>query len=223
MRRWLSPLALLTLLLGLGSLAHADETPNVAPAGFTALFDGKTLKGWKVLGGKQEAWVVNEKGGTFHTTKGGGGWLMSEKEYGNFELRLQFKVPAGANSGVALRAPMKGDPAYQGMEIQILDDAAPGYKGIQKYQHTGSIYGVVPSSSQPNKPLGEWNSYRIVCKGTKVTIELNGKTIVDANLDDHKAKHAKAHPGILRDKGHVGVQDHGGKIEFRNVFIKELD
>ena len=211
----------LALLLAFAAHAADEDKPNVAPEGFTSLFDGKTLTGWKVHGGKIEAWVADEKAGTFHTTKGGGGWLMSEKEYGNFELRLQFKVPKGANSGVALRAPMKGDPAYQGMEIQILDD--PNYKGLQKWQHTGSIYGVVASSSQPNKPLGEWNSYRIVCKGPKVTVELNGTKIVDANLDDHKEKHAKAHPGILRDKGHVGVQDHGGKIEFRNVFIKELD
>jgi hypothetical protein len=220
MRCFTLPLA--ALLLGLLHAAESD-TPNVPPEGFTALFDGKTLKGWKVLGGKQEAWVVDEKAGTFHTTRGGGGWLMSEKEYGNFELRLQFKVPPGANSGVALRAPMKGDPAYQGMEIQILDDPAPVYKGIKDWQRTGSIYGVVPSSSQPSKPLGEWNEYRIVCKGRQVTIELNGKKIVDANLDDHTAKHAKSHPGLLREKGHVGVQDHGGKIEFRNVFIKELD
>lgn len=212
----------LALLIALGAHA-ADDKPNVAPEGFTSLFDGKSLKGWQVLGGKLESWVADEEAGTFHTTKGGGGWLMSEKEYANFELRLQFKVPAGANSGVALRAPLKGDPAYQGMEIQILDDAAPVYKGIKEWQHTGSIYGVVPSSSQPNKPLGEWNSYRIVCKGTKVTIELNGTKIVDADLEEHKEKHGKAHPGILRDKGFVGVQDHGGKIEFRNVFIKELD
>jgi hypothetical protein len=223
MRRLLAYFALAVGWTAICLVAQADEMPNVPPPGFTALFDGKTLKGWKVLGGKPEAWVVDTKAGTFHTTKGDGGWLMSEKEYGNFELRLQFKVPAGANSGVALRAPMKGNPAYEGMEIQILDDDAPIHKGIRDWQRTGSIYGVVPSSSQPNKPLGQWNSYRIVCKGSKVTVELNGKVIVDANLDDYKAKYAKTHPGLLRDKGHVGVQDHGGKIEFRNVFIKELD
>lgn len=216
--RYILPLALVLACAARG----ADESPvNVAPKGFTSLYDGKSLTGWQVLNGKKEVWIADEKAGTFHTTKGGGGWLMSEKEYGNFELRLQFKVPKGANSGVALRAPLKGDPAYQGMEIQILDD--PNYKGLKEWQHTGSIYGVVPSSSQPNKPLGEWNDYRIVCKGPKVMVELNGKVIVDADLNEHKEKHGKSHPGILRDKGFIGVQDHGGKIEFRNVFIKELD
>lgn len=213
-----------TLLLGLLTARAEDRTSesiNAPPEGFKALFNGKDLEGWKLHGGRKDTWTVDVKEGTFHTGKGGGGWIMTEKEYGNFELRCDFKVPKGGNSGVALRSPMKGDPAYTGMEIQILDD--PAYKGLQKWQHTGSIYGVVASSSQPTKPVGDWNTYRIVCKGRQVTIELNGTKIVDANLDDHKEKHAKAHPGILRDKGHIGFQEHGGKVEFRNVFIKELD
>lgn len=217
MRHALSALAL-SAALALGSEDARAPSP---PEGFKALFDGKSLDGWKFHGGKKDTWAVDSKAGTFYTAKGGGGWLMTEKEYGNFELRAEFKVPKGGNSGVALRAPMKGDPAYQGMEIQILDD--PSYKGLQKWQATGSIYGVVAASSVPTKPVGEWNQYRIVCKGRRVTVELNGTKVVDADLDDHKEKHAKAHPGILRDKGHVGFQEHGGKVEFRNVFIKELD
>jgi hypothetical protein len=191
-----------------------------APKGFTELFNGKDLKGWKVLGGKLESWSADPKEKILFVKGGGGGWLMTEKEYGDFELRLEFKVPKGGNSGVALRSPMKGDPAYTGMEIQILDD--PAYKGLQKWQATGSIYGVVAASKVPTKPVGQWNKYRIVCKGRKVTVELNGEKVVDANLDDHKEKHGKAHPGILRAKGHVGLQEHGGKVEFRNLYIKEL-
>jgi hypothetical protein len=216
-----------TLLAALILLAaaRADEPKtdpvNVPPEGFKALFDGKTLKGWKLLGGKEGAWAVDEKQGTMYVAKGGGGWIMSEKEFSDFELRADFKVPKGGNSGVALRAPMKGDPAYQGMEIQILDD--PAYKGIKEWQQTGSIYGVVAPSSVPTKPVGQWNTYRIVCKGKKVTVELNGKKVVDADLGDHEEKHGKAHPGILRKKGHVGFQEHGGRVEFRNVFIKELE
>ncbi len=201
----------------LASTARAADNPE-PPEGFKALFNGKDLTGWKRHGGKADTWGA-EKGILF-VNRGGGGWLMTEKEYSDFELRLEFKVPKGGNSGVALRSPMKGDPAYTGMEIQILDD--PAYKGLQKWQHTGSIYGVVPSSKQPTKPVGQWNSYRIVCKGRHVTVELNGEKIVDANLDDYKEKHAKAHPGILRDKGHIGLQEHGGRVEFRNLFIKEL-
>jgi hypothetical protein len=198
-----------------------DSKVNVPPEGFTALFDGKTLTGWKTNeGGKLEAWGVDKDTGVIFLKGGGGGWLMTEKEYGDFELRLEFKVPKRGNSGVALRSPLKGDPAYVGMEIQILDDA--GHTGLQKWQQTGSIYGVVPPSKLATKPVGEWNKYRITCKGRQVTVELNGEKVVDANLDDYKEKHAKAHPGILREKGHIGLQEHGGRVEFRNLFVKEL-
>ncbi|MFM7151397.1 MAG: DUF1080 domain-containing protein [Gemmataceae bacterium] len=198
--------------------ARAEDSATI-PEGFTPLFNGKDLKGWKVHGGKLGSWSADN--GLLFVSGGGGGWLMTEKQYGDFELRLEFKVPRGGNSGVALRSPMEGDPAYTGMEIQILDD--PSYKGLQVWQHTGSIYGVVPAKKIATKAVGQWNDYRIVCKGRKVTIELNGERIVDANLDDHTEKHAKAHPGILRAKGHIGLQEHGGKVEFRNVWIKELN
>jgi hypothetical protein len=210
------------VMLALSAALPASEEPepDSPPKGFSKLFNGKDVEGWKAHNGKTEAWTV--KKGVLGVN-GNGGWLMTEKEYGDFELRLQYKLPKGGNSGVALRSPRQGDPAYTGMEIQILDDGHPSYKNIQPWQHTGSIYDVVPSKKQPNKPIGEWNSYRIVCKGRKVTIVLNDETIVDANLDDYKEKHAKKHPGILREKGCIGLQDHGGgRLEFRNVFIKEL-
>jgi hypothetical protein len=209
MRRWL------ILMLGLLVVAAARAD---APEGFKPLFNGKDLDGWKVHGGKLKSWSADK--GILFVSGGGGGWLMTEKEYGDFELRLEFKVPKGGNSGVALRSPMKGDPAYTGMEIQILDD--PSYKGLKEWQHTGSIYGVVAAKKVATKPVGEWNKYRIVCKGRQVTIELNGETVTEANLDDHKEKHGKAHPGILREKGHIGLQEHGGKVEFRHIYIKEL-
>jgi hypothetical protein len=148
---------------------------------------------------------------------------MTEKEYGNFELRLEYKVPVNGNSGVALRAPLTGDPAFEGMEIQILDDDGPAYKNLRPDRYTGSLYGVIPPGKRVGKPAGEWNQYRIVCKGPKVTIELNGTQIIDADLDTLKEQHAKKHPGILRTKGHLGVQSHDGRVEFRNLLVKELD
>jgi hypothetical protein len=213
-------LSLLPLLLVVSAarpdkVADSNPTP---PEGFTPLFNGKDLKGWQVHGGKLASWGAND--GVLFVSGGGGGWLMTEKEYGDFELRLEFKVPKNGNSGVALRSPLAGDPAYTGMEIQILDD--PNYKGIKDWQHTGSIYGVVAPSKVPTKPVGEWNAYRITAKGRQITIELNGEKVVDANLDEYKEKHAKAHPGILRTKGHIGLQEHGGRVEFRNLFVKEL-
>ena len=216
-------LCLLALTAALGLLAPARADDKDAPAGFQALFDGKALKGWKVLNGRMAAWSA--KDGLLHCTGQNGGWLMTEGQYGDFELRLEYRWDKdGGNSGVALRAPLKGDPAYQGMEIQLIDDA--GYEKVHKYklkptQHTGSIYDVVPPSKLPGKGPGEWNRMRIVARGRKITVELNGQTVTDADLDQYK-DHFTKHPGLQRAKGRLGLQSHGGRVEFRNLLVKPL-
>src|SRR5262249_13944199 len=160
-----------------------SEEPK-PPEGFTSLFNGKDLTGWKPTG-KAEVWGAEK--GVIYVDKGGGGWLLTEKEFGDFELRVEYKMSKGANSGVALRTPDKGDPAYVGMEIQLIDDE--GWPGkLADYQHTGSIYDVVPASKLNNKPIGEWNSIRIVCVGSKVTVGVNAQSVVDPNLENSKTK-----------------------------------
>jgi hypothetical protein len=101
----------------------------------------------------------------------------------------------------------------------IDDEGWPGK--LADYQHTGSIYDVQPAKPAANKKIGEWNAVRIVCQGRKVTIEQNGKELVAATLDDYKAKF-KDHPGLTREKGHVGFQSYNVHVEFRNVSVKEL-
>lgn len=194
----------------------AGPTLADAPKGFEPLFNGKDLTGWKATGNPKVWGAEND---VLFVQGGGGGWLMTEKEYDNFELRLEFKLPKMGNSGVGLRAPLKGDPAYQGMEIQLIDDI--NWKKLQKWQQTGSIYGVVPAAKIAVRPPGEWNQMRIVCKGREVLIELNGEKLVDANLDDHK-QHFKSHPGLLRTKGHIGLQSYNFRVEFRNIYVKPL-
>jgi hypothetical protein len=212
-------MSLLACSLLLAGSHFAPAADSAAPKGFTSLFDGKDLKGWKVLDGDKAAWGVED--GHIYTKADGGGWLMTEKQFGDFELLLEYKiVDKAGNSGVALRSPFQGDPAYTGMEIQILDQKNYG-ADLKDWQHTGSIYGVVPPSKDVTKGLGEWQSYRITAKGRQVKIELNGTVIVDANLDDHKDKF-ESHPGLKRKEGHLGLQSHGGRIEFRNIFVKEL-
>lgn len=206
----------LLLLLAASAFAPAAWAVD-PPPGFAALFNGKDLSGWKATG-KMDVWGAEN--GVIYVAGGGGGWLLTEKEYANFELRLEYKVPKMGNSGVALRTPRQGDPAYVGMEIQILDDA--NWKGLQRWQHTGSIYGVVPARKINNKPFGEWNAMRIVADGPKVLVEHNGEVLVDANLKDYEAEHAKRHPGILRAKGHIGFQSYNFRVEFRNIYLKEL-
>jgi Domain of Unknown Function (DUF1080) len=222
MRRILLLLALL-VALPVASVALADKDAakdNTPPEGFTALFNGKDLTGWKVNdGGKMSVWGAEK--GLLYVEGDGGGWLMTEKEYGDFEIRVEFKLPKAGNSGVGLRSPMKGDPAYVGMEIQILDDESPEYKNLKPFQYTGSIYGVVAPSTRATKSAGDWQAMRIVAKGRQVMVEVNGTKVVDANLDDHKDKN-KEHPGLTREKGHLGLQSHTGRVEFRNVFVKSL-
>ena len=208
----------------LATSLRAEDSTKV-PEGFTALFNGKDLDGWKVINSKnKDAWAV--EGGNIVCKSGGGGYLATEKEYADYEFRCEYKwSKEGGNSGVGLRIPPAGgDPAYQGMEIQLIDDE--NWEKVNKfkladYQHTGSIYDVQPAKLQANKPVGEWNTVRIVCKGRKVTIEQNGKELVNANLDDFEKKFEK-HPGLKRETGLIGFQSYNIKLEFRNVFIKEL-
>ncbi|CEF48231.1 unnamed protein product [uncultured bacterium] len=201
--------------------ARADDKKG-PPEGFTALHNGKDLTGWKPTG-KADVWAA--EGDLIVCKGGGGGWLLTEKEFADFEFRCEFRwAKEGGNSGVALRTPDKGDPAYVGMEIQLIDDenwAKVNKSELADYQHTGSIYDVQPAKARANKPIGEWNAVRIVCQGRKVLVELNGKELVNANLDDYPAKFDK-HPGLKRDKGHVGFQSYNIRVEFRNIYIKEL-
>jgi hypothetical protein len=223
MRRCVFVLALAVSAWALPATRGADQD---VPEGFQPLFNGKDLSGWTVNeGGKIDRWGA-EDGILFTTGKAGGGWLMTEKEYGDFELLLEYKVPNAGNSGVALRSPLKGDPAYVGMEIQILDN--PWYQdenkykgGIKPVQLTGAIYGVVPPATDATKKAGTWNRMHITAKGRHVTVEVNGTKVVDADLDDYK-EHAKQHPGLLRETGHVGLQCHTDRVEFRHVYVKPL-
>jgi hypothetical protein len=215
----LLPLAVALFAVPAGRSADTDTGDTQIPKGFTALCNGKDLSGWKVHGGKMNAWGVTDKGILF-VQGGGGGWLMTEKEYGDFELRLEFKMPKMGNSGVGIRAPRQGDPAYQGMEIQLLDDA--NWKGLRPAQHTGSIYDVVPPKKVVTRAHGEWNQMTITAKGRKITVKLNDTQLVDANLDDYK-EHYKKHPGLQRTKGHIGLQSYNFRVEFRNLWIKPLD
>ena len=196
---------------------HAGGDP---PKGFTSLFNGKDLDGWKSTGNMK---VWGAENGVIYCEKDGGGWLMTTKEYGDYELRLEYKMPKGGNSGVGIRSPLKGDPAYVGMEIQLIDDEGwPG--GLQKWQNTGAIYNVVPPKKINNRPIGEWNKMTITAKGRQITVVNNGETLVDANLDDYVKEHGEKHSGILETnkQGHIGFQSYNKRVEFRNIFLKPL-
>jgi hypothetical protein len=198
----------------------AGQPGEKPPEGFKALFNGKDLNGWRSTG-RPDAWAVEDE--AIVCKGGGGGWLLTEREYGDFEFRCEYRwAKNGGNSGIALRTPLafNSDPAYAGMEIQLIDDE--GWPGkLADYQHTGSIYDVQPAKPAANKKIGEWNAVRIVCQGRKVTVEQNGQELVNANLDDYMAKFDR-HPGLKRTRGAIGFQSYNIRVDFRNIFIKEL-
>jgi 3-keto-disaccharide hydrolase len=215
--------------------AAAMPMQNVEP-GFTSLFNGKDLAGW-VYGRRGTAENKSGKGyqvenGIIYSTKEDGGNLYTVKEYSDFVLRFDVRLTENANNGIGIRAPLEGDAAYVGMEIQVLDDGGSEYTNLRPYQYHGSIYGMVAPKRGFQKPVGEWNSEEITAKGRQITIKLNGTTIVDANLDDVKDEEMlKTHRdlskpegsrGIANTKGHIGFLGHGARVEFRNIRIREL-
>ena len=205
----------LALLFAAASVFAGGDPPK----GFETLFNGKDLTGWK-SNADMKKWGAEN--GVIFCSGGGGGWLMTEKEYGDFELRLEYKMPLKGNSGVGIRSPLKGDPAYVGMELQLIDDVNWGK--LEKWQHTGSIYNVVAAKTIKNKEIGQWNEFKAIAKGRQITVIQNGETLVDANLDDYVKEHGKRHPGILETnkKGHIGFQSYNLRVEFRNIFLKAL-
>jgi hypothetical protein len=166
------------------------------------------------------SWHVED--GILYCSGGGGGWLSTTKEYGDFEIELEFRVPPGGNSGVFLRAPHEGNPAYQGMEVQVLDDRAPEYANLMPGQYCGSVYGITPPKTRVSKPAGEWQTMKIICQGREVQVFLNGTEISKTNLDNEQ-KHAAEHPGINRKSGYIGLQNHGTRLDYKNLRIRELN
>ncbi len=205
------------LLLGCGT--HKSMTDK----GFITLFNGKNLDGW--VGNKQSyvvengAIVVKPEGG------GSGGNLFTEGEYSNFEFRFEFQLTPGANNGLGIHAPLDGDAAYVGKEIQILDNTAAKYAGLKPYQYHGSVYGVIPAKRDYLKPVGEWNEEAVIVRGPKIKVILNGTTIVDGDLleaSQNGTIDGNDHPGLKRSRGHIGFLGHGDVVRFRNIRVKEL-
>ena len=190
--------------------------------GFKLLFNGKNLRGWQ---GNTKGYVVKD-GTIVVEPELGGGNLYTAQEYGDFIMRFEFKLTPGANNGLGIRTPLNVNAAYQGMELQILDNTASKYKNLKPYQFHGSIYGVVPAKRGYLKPVGMWNFQEVIAKGKQITVKLNGTTIVDADIDKAstpKTMDGNDHPGLKRDKGYIAFCGHGDKLAFRSLRIKTLE
>ncbi len=218
MRTLLAFLAL-TVTCSVISLAADSTSHSAAEAdeGFVSLFNGKDLDGWQ---GAVQGYTVED--GAIVCRKGGN--LFTTKEYGDFVLRLEFKVPPGGNNGLGIRTPLQGNPAYAGMELQVLDDEHAMYANLKPYQFHGSVYGVVPAKRGHLRPAGEWNYQEVRAEGSRIQVTLNGNVIVDADLAKIEKPYMDGHdhPGLLNKSGYIGFLGHGSPVEFRALRIKEL-
>ena len=190
--------------------------------GFVALFNGRNLDNWI---GNKESYVAENGMIVIRPEQDSGGNLYTDREYSDFIFRFEFQLTPAANNGLGIRTPLKGDAAYLGMELQILDDTAPVYANLKPYQYHGSVYGVIPAKKGFLNPVGEWNYQEVYVKGTQIRITLNGTVIVDGDIAGPRDKGTMDgldHPGLKNDKGYIGFLGHGSEVKFRNIRIKEL-
>ena len=204
------------VMLLLALPAFADDKPSE----FTPLFNGRDLAGWserQVAKGQEKRWFVEDG---ILRAKAGSGWLGSDKQYGNFILKVEWKIAPEGNSGVFFRVPateFKGSPSEAGFEFQILDDEGKNYKGkLKDYQYCGGLYHFVPVSKPVFKGANVWQSYELTVNGDFIALTFNGESVLKADIASNESM--KKRP----KKGFIGLQNHGTAVEFRKIEIKEL-
>lgn len=199
--------------------------PFAAFAEEAKLFNGKDLTGWTSADGKPvtAGWKV-EDGVLHRATKGGD--LISEKEYGDFELTWEWKIAPGGNSGLKYRVHNTPGKGAVGFEYQMLDDAKHA-DGALPTHRTGSLYDLLPAPAEKKlNPPGEWNTSRLIVRGNHLEHWLNGQKVIDTDTDSEAFKTAfakskyKAIPKFGEGpKGHILLQDHGDEVWLRNLVI----
>ncbi len=217
-----------------------DTTNTAAGTSSTLLFNGKTLAGWHTYGKDKpgSAWSVDS--GSIHlkpqTSKGyqteGGGDLVTNDEYGNFDLKLDWKISKGGNSGVILFV-HEDTTKYKetwntGLEMQVLDNARHDDAKIPKHR-AGDLYDLITSTPETVKPAGEWNAVEVRSDNGKLDFYLNGAHTLSTTLWDDNWKKLIAGSkfkdmpdfGTFK-KGHIALQDHGFEVWYRNISLQKL-
>ena len=202
-----------TMLLAMIALFSPVLLPGESKCVWQALFNGNNLAGWSTTGN----WKATANGTlSIEPRLGEEGWqryadyLWTDKEYGDFILELEYKIQPKGNSGIFLGVKNKKNPVYEGIEIQILDSHEK--KDALTPHDCGGVIGIRPPESNAAKPAGEWNKMRISCRGDHLLVNLNGHQIIDLNVGE---KIGRSQPLT----GHIGLQDHGLPLEFRNIKI----
>ncbi len=212
--------------------AHNTLTEAEKAAGWKLLFDGATTKGFR--GFKKEAfpaagWAV-EGGALRHIAGGGGGDIITNGQYTDFEFTCEWKAAPGANSGIFYRVAEHGDYVWQtGPEMQVLDNALH-QDGKNPKTSAGALYGLIECAGDVVRPADEWNSVRIVVRGNHVEHWVNGWRVLAYELLSPEweamiaASKFKDMPGHGREKkGHLAFQDHGDDVWFRNMKVRAIE
>jgi hypothetical protein len=197
-------------------------TESEKQEGFVQLFDGTNFDNWV---GNKAGYLLKDGVIEVNPEAKGGGNLYTKEEYSDFIYRFDFQLTPGANNGIGIRAPLEGDAAYVGMEIQVLDSEHPIYANLKPYQYHGSVYGVLPAKRGFLKPTGEWNQEEIMIQGSKIKVTLNGTVITEADLKEATKNGTldhNEHPGLKNTTGHIGFLGHGDVVRFKNMRIKTL-
>jgi hypothetical protein len=212
-----------------GSTASSTASTVDAQSGWKPLFDGKTLSGWRNYKkeGVGPGWTVVD--GVLTRSGDNAGDIITVDKYKNFELALDWRISEGGNSGILYRGTEDNDYIWQSApEMQVLDnDRHPD--GKREVTSAGSVFDVYPAPHSAVHPAGQWNSVRLIVNGNHVEHWMNGQKVVDYELNsaDWKARVANR-IGISvptygqATEGYIGLQDHGDKVEFRNIRIRVL-
>jgi hypothetical protein len=226
--RQITPLLAVLLFAACSSTEDADEAVATT-TGWIALFDGETTDGWR--GYRRDdvpsAWRVVD--GAL-VLEGSGGDLITAQQYGDFVLELEWKISTGGNSGLFCRATEDTDVIYMNSaEVQVLDNAGTGTEPTSVHA-AGANYALHGPPGDFAKPAGEWNHLRIECRGPRVVQHLNGQLVCEYDLWSPEwealvaASKFSAWPEYGRaSRGHIGLQDHGNRVAYRNIRLLPLD
>ena len=190
---------------------------RITELGYRPLFNGRDLTGWQPVGDVAEAcWSVAD--GLLICSGKKGPWLRSDAEFDDFNVRLEYRLSTGGNSGLYVRVPQDGNhhrdndtlpPA--GFEVQILDDAAPAHLKLKDYQYSASVYDIAGANPRVSRPVGEWNSLEINCRGQHVTTWHNGHRVTNVTAADAPLL------GLRSTKGFLGLQNHNTIVKLRDL------
>jgi hypothetical protein len=209
-----------------------DDQPPEHVKGFVPLFNGRNLDGW--LTGPDNAWVVEDGALTVRRDMDGKehnlDYLWTKEQYGNFILELEYKTTSRTNSGIFIRTPDRKNPVYTSMEIQVSNSY--GRPGLSNKGTAGAIYDCLAPTKNAIKPAGEWNKCQITCDRNLIKVVLNGEQIIDMDVDrwTTAGQNPDERSNKFKDKaiknfsriGHIGLQDHGRPVWYRNIRIKRL-